>query len=331
MPRSSFYAALSAAFLLSSGLAQAQTAMMSADAALPINARPGECYARVYTPPQFKTVSDTVLKKAASERVNVIPERYEWAEETVMVKPATERIAEVIPAEYRWEEEQVLVKPASEKVEEVPATYKTVTQTELVKPATTVWKRGRGPVEKVDNLTGDIMCLVEEPAEYRTISRSEIDQPATTRRVAIPAEYQTVRRQVLVREAEVRKEQVPAQYQSVKVRKLTEAAREERIAIPAEYQTVTRQEKVADGHMEWRPVLCETNATPETVTALQHALQNAGYSPGKIDGRLGAGTVDAVRRYQKANGLPEGGVTLEVLQSLGVRWSASGKSASASY
>lgn len=301
---------------LSSSLAQAQT--MMSDAALPLNARPGECYARVYTAPQFRTVTDTVIKKAASERVNVIPERYDWTEETVMVKPASERIAQVIPAEYRWEEEQVLVKPASEKIEEVPATYKTVTQTELVKAATTEWKRGRGPVEKVDNLTGDIMCLVEVPAEYRTITRSEVDQPASTRRVTIPAEYQTVRRQVLVKEAEVRKETVPAQYQTVKVRKLVEAAREERIAIPAEYQTVTRQEKVSDGHMVWSQVLCETNATPETVYALQNALKNAGYAPGKIDGHLGAGTADAVRRYQKANGLAEGGITLEVLQRLGV-------------
>eukprot|EP00456_Euglypha_rotunda_P001881 TRINITY_DN10376_c0_g1_i2.p1 TRINITY_DN10376_c0_g1~~TRINITY_DN10376_c0_g1_i2.p1 ORF type:complete len:155 (-),score=31.34 TRINITY_DN10376_c0_g1_i2:11-475(-) len=96
----------------SSSLAHAQT--MMSDAALPLNARPGECYARVYTAPQFKTTTDTVIKKAASERVNVIPERYEWTEETVMTKPASERIAQVIPAEYRWEEEQVLVKPASE-------------------------------------------------------------------------------------------------------------------------------------------------------------------------------------------------------------------------
>jgi len=323
-------AALAAAVIaLSSSLAHAQT--MMSDAALPLNARPGECYARVYTAPQFRTVTDTVIKKAASERVSVIPERYEWTEETVMVKPASERIAQVIPAEYRWEEEQVMVKPASEKIEEVPATYKTVTQTELVKAATTEWKRGRGPVEKIDNLTGDIMCLVEVPAEYRTITRSEVETPASTRRVTIPAEYQAVRRQVLVKEAEVRKEAVPAQYQTVRVRKLVEAAREERIAIPAEYQTVTRQEKVADGHMVWSQVLCETNATPETVHALQTALQNAGYGPGKIDGRLGAGTADAVRRYQKANGLAEGGITLEVLQRLGVSTSHISASGAGTY
>lgn len=318
MLRTCVTATLAVSFLAIPLLAEAQTTMMSAEAMLPTNARPGECYARVYTPPQFRTVTDTVLKKAASERIEVIPERYDWSDETVMVKPASERIVEVVPAEYRWEEEKIMVKPASEKIDEVPATYRTVTEQQLVKPAATVWKRGRGPIEKIDNQTGEIMCLVEEPAEYRTVTRTEIETPATTRRITIPAEYQTVRRQVLVKEAEVRREQVPAQYQTVRAKKLIEPAREQRIPIPAEYQTISRQEKVADGRMEWRLVLCETNATPETVEALQRALLSAGFSPGKIDGRLGPGTANAVTLYQKANGLPEGGITLDVLERLGV-------------
>lgn len=288
------------------------------DTGLPINARPGECYARVYTPPQFRTVSETVLRRAASERIEVLPERHEWAEESVMVRPASERIVEVLPAVYRWEQEQIVVKPASERIEEVPATYRTVTEQQLVKPAATVWKRGRGLIEKIDNVTGDIMCLVEEPAEYRTVTQTVVDQPATTRRVPVPAETTTVRRQVLVREAEVRRETVPAEYRSVRVRRLVEPAREQRIAVPAEYQTLQRQEKLSDGRMEWRSVLCETNATPETVYRLQRALRDAGYSPGKIDGRLGAGTLAAVRAYQDANGLPQGGITVEVIERLGV-------------
>ncbi|MDB5972697.1 MAG: putative peptidoglycan binding protein [Hydrocarboniphaga sp.] len=288
------------------------------DTGLPLRARVGECYARVYTPPQFKTLSESVLKKAESERIEVIPERYEWDEQTVMVKPASERIVEVVPAQYRWEEQQLLVKPAAEKLEQVPATYKTTSERQLVKPASQQWKRGHGLVEKVDNLTGDIMCLVESPAEYREVTHSEVDQPATTRRSEIPAEYQTVRRQVLVKEAEVRKEEVPAQYQNIKVRRLVEPARENRIAIPAEYQILTRQEKIADGHMEWRGVLCETNATPDTVRALQQALKSAGYYSGPLDGRIGSGTADGVRRYQASQGMAQGGITLETLERLGV-------------
>lgn len=313
------HAGLLLAALIASPLAFAQQTTTAYDASLPLLARPGECYARVYTPPQFKTVTESVLRKAASERIEIVPERYEWAEETVMVKPASERIVEVVPAQYRWEEQSVLVKPESERIEQVPATYRNVTERQLVRPASQQWQRGRGLIEKVDNLTGDIMCLVETPAEYRDVTRSEVDQPATTRRVTVPAEYQTVRRQVLVKDAEVRREAMPAQYQSVKVRKLVEPAREQRIAVPAEYQTVSREEKISDGRMEWRAVLCQTNATPDTVRALQNALKSAGFYSGPIDGRIGSGTVDGVRRYQAANGLAQGGITLETLQGLGVR------------
>jgi hypothetical protein len=37
---------------------------------------------------------------------------------------------------------------------------------------------------------------------------------------------------------------------------------------PAVYETVTKRVQASDGHMEWRAVLCETNATPGLVTRL---------------------------------------------------------------
>ncbi|PIP19558.1 MAG: hypothetical protein COT38_04165 [Candidatus Omnitrophica bacterium CG08_land_8_20_14_0_20_41_16] len=37
---------------------------------------------------------------------------------------------------------------------------------------------------------------------------------------------------------------------------------------------------------------------------IQLALKNAGYNPGKIDGRIGKQTIDAIKAFQKANNLP---------------------------
>ena len=42
----------------------------------------------------------------------------------------------------------------------------------LSKEAHAVWKKGRGPVEKLDNTTGEIMCLVEVPASYKTVTKT---------------------------------------------------------------------------------------------------------------------------------------------------------------
>jgi len=45
------------------------------------------------------------LKKAASERVEIAPAKYEDTEEQILVKPAEKRI-EVVPAEYGTGEER---------------------------------------------------------------------------------------------------------------------------------------------------------------------------------------------------------------------------------
>ena len=57
---------------------------------------------------------------------------------------------EVIPAQYDWVEEKVLISPASVKIEEIPAEHKWEEQRVLIKPAHTIWKKGRGPIERVD-------------------------------------------------------------------------------------------------------------------------------------------------------------------------------------
>jgi DNA repair exonuclease SbcCD ATPase subunit len=132
---------------------------------LPPEAKPGECYARVFVPPTYRTISEQRLKRGASEKVEVIPAKYEWVEEQVLVKGASERL-ETIPAQYEWVEEQVLVKEPSSRLEEVPAKYDWVEEQVLVEEAHTTWKKGRGLIEKIDNTTGEIMCLVEIPAAY---------------------------------------------------------------------------------------------------------------------------------------------------------------------
>jgi hypothetical protein len=189
------------------------------DMALPANAQAGKCYARVFEDPKYRTETEQVLKRQASERI------------------------ELIPAQTEMVEQQVLVRAAYEREEIIPAQFDTVTEQILVKPATTRWKKGRGLVEKVNNFTGEIMCLEEVPAEYRTVTKQVVTAPATTKLVQVPAEYKTVM-----------------------VNKVIAPARENRIPIPAEYQTVSKTIKESEGKMVWQEVLCETNA-PELAKA----------------------------------------------------------------
>jgi sporulation protein YlmC with PRC-barrel domain len=162
-----------------------------ADPALPSDAKAGECYARFFVSPRCEMVKEQVLVRAASERVEQIPAKYETVEERVMVNPASKRI------------------------EEVPAEYKTVEEKVLVEPARTEWREGRGAVEKMDPATGKIMCLVEVPAQYKTVQKQVMVKSATTREIEIPAQYEMRKVQKLVEPARENHIQIPAEYKTV--------------------------------------------------------------------------------------------------------------------
>ncbi len=290
---------------------------LASDELLPPQAKPGECYARVFVPPAYQTASQTVLQRAEYERLEVVPAQYEWATERVLVKEASERL-EVVPATYEWVTERVLVKPETQEIQVTPAQWETVTEQVLDRPGHTVWKKGSGPIQKIDNATGEIMCLVEVPATYKTVTKRVLKSPATTREVAIPAEYETVRKQVQKTPPSTRKVEIPAEYKTVRVRRLASPPQVRKTSVPAEYQTVTSTKMVAEGRMAWQPILCETNLSQGVARDIQIALRDAGHYNGPIDGIIGAGTLSAMRSYQRANNLPEGHMTLETLQKLGV-------------
>ncbi len=286
---------------------------------LPPNAKPGECYARVLVPTTYRTETKEMLKSEAGYRIVVTEPEYEWVEERVLVKEESE-VAETIPARYEWKTESVLVQEAHEHLKTIPAVYETQTEKILVKPAYTTWKKGHGPIERVDNSTGEIMCLVEVPAEYKTVSKQVLVTPARTEKLNHPAEYKDVKRRVMVEGPKMVKRTIPAEYKTVKVRKVTVPATEQRIEIPAEYQTVSNRVKVSDSYMQWRTILCETNTTHDVVKRIQRALQTAGHNPGSIDGIIGKATMNAVKSYQQNKGLAVGQITTETLNSLGVSY-----------
>jgi len=285
---------------------------------LPPGAKPGECYTRVWMEPKYKNVSQRKLQAEASERIEVVPAKYQTGTKRIMVQEASTKLV-TVPATYKTVTERVMVRPASERLQTIPATYETKTERVMDKPAHTVWKKGSGPIQRINSSTGEIMCLVEVPATYKTVSTRVIKTPATTRSVSTPAEYKTVTRRVVDREAYTKETVIPAKYSTVKVTELVTPAQERRIAIPAKYQTVTQRELVQDGEMQWREILCDTNTHPGKVREIQSALKARGHNPGAIDGVLGRDTLRAVSAFQKQKGLAGGGVlTAKTVRALGL-------------
>ncbi|MEM7244612.1 MAG: peptidoglycan-binding domain-containing protein [Acidobacteriota bacterium] len=159
---------------------------------LPPNARPGECYARVYVPPVFDQVSEKVITLPAEERLDIIP------------------------AEYDSVSEQVLVEPETSQLVEIPARYETRTEKVLVAPARTEWQKCPcDPESEVTDGTGKCICLVEIPPRYKMVKQRIMVTPGTTKRVTSPAQYKTFTKTVMVNPAREQRTSIPAEYQTV--------------------------------------------------------------------------------------------------------------------
>ncbi len=103
----------------------------------------------------------------------------------------------------------------------VPAAYEWTEERVLDEPAHTTWKKGTGPIQRIDQGTGEIMCLVEVPATYKTVRKRILKSAPTTNRVDIPAEYKTIKVRELVAGPQETKTEIPAGYKTVKVSKKT--------------------------------------------------------------------------------------------------------------
>jgi len=204
-----------------------------------------EAYQRWHTElnPNASPASDKLLAAAAAGGINLdsanpgmcyhehfIPAKYQTVSKDVLISEASSRI-ETQKAQYEYVEEKVLVAEASFRYEEVPAVFKTVDEQILDKPAHTIWKKGTGPIQRIDESTGEIMCLVDVPASYKTVTKRVLVSPAATRKVEIPAKYETV-----------------------KVRKQVAPASETVIEVPEKYGTVQQQQLLADAQFVWHEI-----------------------------------------------------------------------------
>jgi hypothetical protein len=150
------------------------------------------------------------------------------------------------------------------------------------------------------------------------VKRKRLVTAERTEERVIPGEYSTVTRQVVKRPAQTIERIIPAQYDTVRVRRMVTPPREERIVIPASFRSVETQTVVGGGNLEWREVLCDTNATPAKIAEVQRALAAAGFNPGAADGSFGASTLRAMEAFQRQRGLIVGQLTRETVEALGV-------------
>jgi hypothetical protein len=291
-------------------------------------------------PPEFETVEKTITVKPATKRLVEVPAVYEEVEEKVLIAPEktmwkkgenpAQRVSGAtgeimclvkVPAKYKTIKKRVLKTPATTKVEEVPAEtkvieikkllsdsqvkqtpvdpiYITVERTELEQDARFSWYSTKNKVDEKLTFSGEQLCLVEEPIENIEVTKMVLDQPARVEEEVVPATYEMVETQEMITEA-----------------------KEVRTPVEAEYKTISKKKKVTDERIGWKRILCQTNMSKEIIANIQQALNDKGYEAGEPDGLLGAGTRNALDKFQRENSLATGGITYETLKALGIKLS----------
>lgn len=316
--------------LLSSAAAMAFVGVGFAQSAdMPPEADPGECFARVLIPETTEIVTEQVVDRPESTEIQVIPAQFETVTEQVLVKEETVEYR-TVPATYTTVTEEVLIEPEKTETIVVPAEFETYTEQVLIRPAYTTWKPGSGLFGRsavgagveaasadTQMATGELLCKVEVPAQYDTVTRTRLVSPERTETRVIPARYETVTREVVDTPAQVVEEVIPAVYDTVEVTRMVTPAREEVITIPATYKTIEKRVVTGGGGLEWREVLCDTNASPAKIREVQQALGDAGYET-PVDGEFGPATLRSMEAFQRANGLPVGYLTVSTVEALGV-------------
>ena len=87
---------------------------------------------------------------------------------------------------------------------------------------------------------------------------------------------------------------------------------------PASFKTETRQNIVRPRNEIWFETPCPTQMTPEFIASVQRALTARGLFRGTITGEMDRPSHAAIRRFQAAQGLDSGILSLAAARKLGL-------------
>lgn len=209
-------------FLASGVTALPATAQQIDNTLILPDAQPGECYAKVITPPQFEITSEEVVIQEAAERIETIEAEYNEVETTLVIVEASEALV-VEEAVFSTEAEQVEIRPA----------------------------------EKLWTSTIGNVAIPASPDALAQIASSgvELDSVAADScftEYVVEAQYETRTEQVLVREASETITVVPAQFETVQERMEVKQASTEVVDVPAVYRTETESVLVEPSRNVWQ-------------------------------------------------------------------------------
>lgn len=346
-------------------------AMNSIAQDLPENPEPGKCYVRCKTPDVWENKDVTIETNAAFKKIVTHPAEYRTDTERVLVKEASQRL-ELVAAVYETKDVIVVVKEASYKLEVVPgsygsetltytakedasklsiisATFKSDSETIETKPKSAIWQMSdKAPdCESSDPNDCRYWCYKPLNAEYVTIPQTKLDVDAhtqrtpiqgfeksykkivvakkpTTRKIEIPEITEVVKKTVMVIPPTTRVIKIPAEYSTIKKVVLVKDAWEEEIIVPAKYTSVTKEVLIKKGGLtSWKEVDCKlTENSPLPINWNLGSATLTSAAKKIIDTRLlpilKTGVAVAIESHTDARGTKESNQDLSERRALAV-------------
>ena len=140
-------------------------------------------------------VSSTTKTAAAPVTRAALPAGVGQSDIPPSAKPGECYAKVLFPARYETHTDRIQISEEQRVLDRIiPARYQTTTERIKIKEARQYWKAGHGPITKKDQVTGEILCLVEEPAEYKTIEKRVLVTPEKPEFKTVPAKYETITR-----------------------------------------------------------------------------------------------------------------------------------------
>ncbi|MBL4730392.1 MAG: peptidoglycan-binding protein [Sulfurimonas sp.] len=188
----------------------------------------------------YKTITEEIMVKPEKTSLVVLPATYKNVTQEVMVTGERTELS-VVPATYKTTTQEMIVTAEKTELKTIPTTYKMQKEEVLVTAAYSIWKRGEGAIQKLDDSTGEIMCLVEVPAKYKTVHTKVVDVAAHTQKVVTPAVYKTITTKDTDVAAHTQKVITPAVYKTITTQVIVTPSTTKEVITPAVYKTVSTQ------------------------------------------------------------------------------------------
>jgi hypothetical protein len=302
------------------------------------------CLFRVNLSPKDEIYNEKILVSPQRQQTRIIPAVKTTKLTEVVLKPARE-VSKNIPEVSRKVQESIIVSPPVIREVVIPARYETQTRRIEISPKRQEWvvkSTGLSPKVYLDSSgnpisgcetpaqlksnkaciafipTDNIYMLKQIDAVYKTVSEKVLVAPEKRETVTIPAKTKTVTRIIIDQPKRTEVIKIPAVTRMESREVIISPERSETVTIPAVYRDRVSVRKVASGNPVWRPIVCDRDLTPYLIRRVQLALTIYGYNSKDYDGRFTEDTRSALKRYQIDKNIPNGQLTLETLDLLGI-------------